>query len=48
MNINLITYASGLDKLTATTKIHEKTLAELEIQFDVKYFTPTEIEHIQS
>lgn len=46
MTINLITYASGLDKLTTTTKIHEKTLAELEIQFEVKYFNPTEIEHI--
>ena len=46
MKINLITYSSALDKNTATNRVHEKMLAELEIQFEVEYFSHTQVDDI--
>lgn len=46
MKINLITYNSGVDKNTSPIRVHERTLAELEIQFDVNYYKHTELDNI--
>lgn len=48
MNINLVSYTSSIDQLSFKHQVHEKLLNELELNYNINYFSHTELDQVPS